>query len=1413
MSPAAWLRAFVSHVKFARAFFAAALIVLAMQICSAGAAHAAGLDKCSPSGNLGPGTGNDLLIDRYCAVGVGTYHYRNVNIVSGGALVFAEKATTLNGVINFWANSILVEYGGYLIAGSASNPFGVNGGTLTFHLYGCEPGSDGKCVPGSSPGAPAPVQISCASNPSNIANPCGIPDAVWSKSCTLQTPPDPSCIAVTLPGGTPVAPVVPPGTTLPPWPSYSDIFYRYESLPYDNINGNLGWFGFKVFAVSEGGTLQLFGKKGAFYGAPDLPMNSGESWVRLDGTIVHGAASLKVATPVPTWKVNDHIVVTTTDYLPDHSEELVITSVSSDFMTFGFTRAPCTDPLSTSPCVDPTNAGAEWTHNGETFSLASIPAAINIKDRSGVKKTAAETRAAVGLLTRSIKIVSEGDAFGECFPPAKADLTSGCRVNDTRQTYYFGGHTIARQGFAGFQVQGVEFRQLGQGGRLAHYPVHMHVARATPLNTFVKDSSVNESMTRWITLHGVSDVLVERNVGYLSIGHGFYLEDAVETNNQLYSNLGIFARAGVTNAQNPRNVPGILADPYTNGGPTKYNSDKDTPAVFWITNGWNDFVGNMAAGAGMCGACFWETPAAMCGPSKKEKWTSYASEQRIDSTDRTGSSPLKNFDGNYCTSAQTSFQTVGYIQNCGGVYTASAPVDKYPVPAGPNVATVPNKLAPPSNVQSPACGPGTSIPICAADYYPAIDDGPLKQGTKCPDDVTKTCDSTNAPLCTGGSDPNCMPSVINNYTSSFHWAPYNFSAVWLRIRWHLFANSFLSDVFNSGLTFISGGDYTRSSAPFGLWDLALQNVFVGHTQPADKIHAFASVLTPFNADTGLQCDNGAPPYNGGYCLSKNNSISIPKDNFGAGQHLFNIYDGPASEQSNAFINITKQPLGVNTISPYFFNTVLGVPKAYYPEGVGITKNTCYMPNAAIAWKQPNGFYYPPNFRSLNLFFSNVDIRHYVVDPQWNPDTYTTNATQAQAAYCQYAPNMFDTFSANDRQTELTDEDGSLTGYLNTTSVNDDAFFTAPIEGPECQSDLSVPTNPPNASKPSPGTAKSSPYSYVTTVVYPDAARLANPKLKSCGDPDWTSRCSNQNCYGVPLYRLYQTGKEKAAAALPHFIRMAGFDICQRQSMSANHGLYYVDLTASAAKQDAWVSGLPPCVSPPPDPTNPPSNCIDRNVFKGGQAYDFFHVFASKDTEQTFKMYVGPGFNPANAVQLVRVDIGPVPFVITPEPDSTKVCSSTSTTCNVQYDNSAILTVKLNLTAYAADFQSKAKALCVPNTFCTYLGGKCVGKTTADKGVFSNLTDADRNLTCAHAGEDVDCPTGGCVGFRLTLPGGTNGFVANNQTTPALLNTLKTCFPSDANWNPPGLVKPASQTVAGSCYPQTTKAPLTTDFCQ
>ncbi len=327
----------------------------------------------------------------------------------------------------------------------------------------------------------------------------------------------------------------------------------------------------------------------------------------------------------------------------------------------------------------------------------------------------------------------------------------------------------------------------------------------------------------------------------------------------------------------------------------------------------------------------------------------------------------------------TSFQTVGDTEACHGVVVAGTAVTG-------TVASVANALAPPANASAtpgpppppptpptPKCGPGTQYPICPDNYYPLVDGGQLAHATAC-SPAPAVCDNT-VPLCSTGNSTNCVVDVINNYTSSFHWAPFNFAAVWLRTRWHLVANSFISDAQNAGLTFVSGGDYTHSSAIPGLWELALQNAFVGQTQASDAAHAFASALSPFNTTSGLTCDNVAP-LDGGYCLSRRNSISLAKSNFGVSQHMFNIYDGPASEDSNAFLRIKKIALGVNSDqSSFVYRQSLGIPRAAFKEGS--------VENAAIAWKQPNGFYYPPNFRSQNLFFQNVDIRHYVIVPQFN----------------------------------------------------------------------------------------------------------------------------------------------------------------------------------------------------------------------------------------------------------------------------------------------------------------------------------------------------------------------------------------------------------------------------------------------
>jgi hypothetical protein len=327
------------------------------------------------------------------------------------------------------------------------------------------------------------------------------------------------------------------------------------------------------------------------------------------------------------------------------------------------------------------------------------------------------------------------------------------------------------------------------------------------------------------------------------------------------------------------------------------------------------------------------------------------------------------------------------------------------------------------------------------------------------------------------------------------------------------------------------------------------------------------------------------------------------------------------------------------------------------------------------------------------------------------------------------------------------------------------------------------------------------------VVYPDAAQFAPTPppggTRSCRnnpipDPNWDSQCSNQGCFGVPLYRLYQTGTENKKGTLPEFIRMAGSDICQSETMNVNHGLYYVDLTASAATQGAWpgLPGLPPT----------------KNIFVGGQTYDFFLVYAKASTQQTYQMFVGAGLDPTTVtkgVKPIRVNIVNAPLIISP--DTMKSGLIPPPTYN---SLTGILTVTLNLGAFANDFTTAAKALCVPQLFCQSTASGCGGKA----GGLGNLTQAERDTTCSYAGEDVDCPnflnpkTGknelGCVGYSVTLPG---TFVANDQTTAnnsALVKGLAMCFPNNTTWNVPPT--PAPSDLAGTCL----NAPINKmgDFC-
>ncbi len=159
---------------------------------------------------------------------------------------------------------------------------------------------------------------------------------------------------------------------------------------------------------------------------------------------------------------------------------------------------------------------------------------------------------------------------------------------------------------------------------------------------------------------------------------------------------------------------------------------------------------------------------------------------------------------------------------------------------------------------------------------------------------------------------------------------------------------------------------------------------------------------------------------------------------------------------------------------------------------------------------------------------------------------------------------------------------------------------------------------------------------------------------------------------MPLYREYLTKSDLVSGARPPttsmpMIRMSGFGICQRQSMTVNNGRYFIDLTADFTTQAAW-------------PT-PVGEKRLKTVFQGGKTYDIFDIYAKANTSQTFEMYIGTALPPT--VKSARVNLSSVPLKITA--DTKNLCSPTGAACKSVYDaGTGILSVTLNMRAYVTD---------------------------------------------------------------------------------------------------------------------------------
>src|SRR5262249_24141875 len=102
------------------------------------------------------------------------------------------------------------------------------------------------------------------------------------------------------------------------------------------------------------------------------------------------------------------------------------------------------------------------------------------------------------------------------------------------------GHTMYHRNSAG-GISYAEFRHLGKEGLLGKYPIHFHLVGDSRRGSAVVGASIWDSHNHWLTIHGTDYLLVRDCVGYRSVGHGFFLEDATEQYNVLDRNLAVQA--------------------------------------------------------------------------------------------------------------------------------------------------------------------------------------------------------------------------------------------------------------------------------------------------------------------------------------------------------------------------------------------------------------------------------------------------------------------------------------------------------------------------------------------------------------------------------------------------------------------------------------------------------------------------------------------------------------------------------------------------------------------------------------------------------------------------------------------------------------------------------------------------------
>ncbi|CAI5458328.1 unnamed protein product, partial [Closterium sp. Yama58-4] len=271
-----------------------------------------------------------------------------------------------------------------------------------------------------------------------------------------------------------------------------------------------------------------------FHGMPGG--SSTPAWTKLTATAQPNDLVITVQDDVSAWPLDAFVVVTSTDYFPDQAEVVGIIDVVA--LPSGGSKIFLEKPLRLMHFGDPKGIPDGW---------------------GGF----VDQRAEVALLNRTIAITG---------------------TDEPAPYHREGGHFMIFMSSTQQFIEGVEFAQMGQQGKLGRYNIHFHVCGDDGGRSVVRKNVMHDSKQRCVVVHTTFNLTVEENVAYHTRGHCFMVEEGGETGNTFLRNLGIWTRA----------VEVLIP---LSSDPTKTEETDDNPSTFWITNPNNNLIGNVAAGS------------------------------------------------------------------------------------------------------------------------------------------------------------------------------------------------------------------------------------------------------------------------------------------------------------------------------------------------------------------------------------------------------------------------------------------------------------------------------------------------------------------------------------------------------------------------------------------------------------------------------------------------------------------------------------------------------------------------------------------------------------------------------------------------------------------------------------------------